>query len=102
MAHRYLLRVYCGSVTFLLIYTISAVVELLSGGHVGCRHPHVCSAGWLHVSHNAELGHPVVVVNALTLLQLISDAAQILEENEDIFAAIVENLQLGRMDECIK
>ncbi len=27
---------------------------------------------------------------------------QLLEQNEDVIAAIVENLQLGRLDDCIK
>ena len=27
---------------------------------------------------------------------------QLLEQNEDIIAAIVENMQLGRIDDCLK
>lgn len=27
---------------------------------------------------------------------------QLLEQNEDIIAAVVENLQLGRLDDCVK
>jgi hypothetical protein len=32
----------------------------------------------------------------------IVQSQQILEKNEDIIAAIVENLQLGRLDDCMK
>jgi hypothetical protein len=33
---------------------------------------------------------------------ILHNSQQILEVNEDIIAAIVENLQLGRLDDCIK
>jgi hypothetical protein len=32
----------------------------------------------------------------------IIQSQQLLEQNEDIIAAIVENLQLGRLDDCMK
>jgi hypothetical protein len=32
---------------------------------------------------------------------VLFDFQKILEHNEDILAAIVENLQLGRMEDCI-
>jgi hypothetical protein len=33
---------------------------------------------------------------------VIVKSQQVLELNEDVIAAVVENLQLGRMDDCIK
>lgn len=33
---------------------------------------------------------------------ILHNSQQVLEVNEDIIAAIVENLQLGRLDDCIK
>lgn len=32
----------------------------------------------------------------------ITQSQQYLEQNEDIIAAVVENLQLGRLDDCMK